>query len=255
MDSTATRDFLAARLGYDTREAGSRGLALVADAERWHLLKGDRLEPSESVPDIGCFGVLEPPFTATFWRRSEEGLTRHRNPVFSEDIGTEPGRVLTVDALHSIYLGVMRVYCRITMWALLNAGIYGANPNSEASLLALRHRLMTWYRRYDAAHRERPVTRMGDLTRGMIGTHDRPNLKSKGAETAGFFLFILDEMTTFRARVPTSTAVRLHAAGEALRTCVQGWEDQPWVLPAEKCKEHTVGGGGGDASAGVPREF
>ena len=70
-------------LQYDKRPHGSRGLALRQSLPVVGLLAGDRLEPSESLPDVGLFTALSNfPITCTFWRPSNETMVQHRNPIF-----------------------------------------------------------------------------------------------------------------------------------------------------------------------------
>ena len=49
------------------------------------LLKADRLEPSNTLLDIGegFDNLCEFPCTVVFWRRSSETIALHRNPLFS----------------------------------------------------------------------------------------------------------------------------------------------------------------------------
>jgi hypothetical protein len=44
-------------LKYDKRRVGSYGRALVCDVPRFGLRKGDRLEPTASIPDVGNVDV------------------------------------------------------------------------------------------------------------------------------------------------------------------------------------------------------
>eukprot|EP00969_Alexandrium_andersonii_P029448 1285462-Alexandrium_andersonii.AAC.1 len=63
---------LANNLLYDKRRAGNRGRCLARGFPELGLLEGDRLEPSESLPDIGCFEQATTPIRVTFWRVSQE---------------------------------------------------------------------------------------------------------------------------------------------------------------------------------------
>ena len=90
------------------------------------LAAGDRLEPSASIPDIGqAFDVQSTPLVATFWRTSRESLCRHRNPLFGKDLHILPSVSLVVDTLHALYLGVMHVFLRVSIWALVLSGFWG----------------------------------------------------------------------------------------------------------------------------------
>ena len=70
-------------LFYDKRKNGNEGLCMTADYEPLLLLKGDRLEPTVVLPNVGNFFALNVvPFSVMFWRTAHETATRHRNPFF-----------------------------------------------------------------------------------------------------------------------------------------------------------------------------
>ena len=71
------------------------------------LLRNDRLEPSDIVPDtgIGFDKMTQYPFTATFWRASQETLVKHRNPIYR--IKGLSIHMHMIDALHTVFLGVL----------------------------------------------------------------------------------------------------------------------------------------------------
>ena len=137
-------DFLG-KLRYDKRSGGSRGRALAQSCPRLNLERGDRVEPSDALQDVGSIEDVGRPVTLTMWRVADETLTRHRNPYFQEDLGALPQSSLTVDTLHCLYLGVMNVWCKVALWLLLTCGIYGdmgaAEENLRNALLVLRHSL------------------------------------------------------------------------------------------------------------------
>ncbi len=70
----------------DRRRAGSHGRALRNDAPSLRLLAGNRMEPSECVPNAGLFeGIASFPHPVTLWRPSAETLARHRNPLWLDE--------------------------------------------------------------------------------------------------------------------------------------------------------------------------
>jgi hypothetical protein len=92
----------------DKRPSGSLGRALLRSffVGGKQLLKGDRLEPCAAVPTIEQLAsvTIFPIVGVTFWRRSAEVMSRHRNPIFDASIGITPHRSLTVDTLHGFIL-------------------------------------------------------------------------------------------------------------------------------------------------------
>ena len=107
---------LRAALFYDKRKANtaSRGRALRVDIPDLQLLAGDRLEPHPKMPDVGAIDNFKAvPIELLFWRRSCETMTRHRNPLFDEDLGITAEETFVPDWLHALSLGV---YQRIISW-------------------------------------------------------------------------------------------------------------------------------------------
>eukprot|EP00969_Alexandrium_andersonii_P075229 3317463-Alexandrium_andersonii.AAC.1 len=48
-------------------------------------------------------------------RVSRESVDAHRNPVFSRELGTSIGS-MRVDSVHTLNLGAMLVFCRVSLW-------------------------------------------------------------------------------------------------------------------------------------------
>ena len=140
--------YVAARLKYDKRLGGARGRALAHDVPELGLRMSDRLEPSVELRGVALFEDLQPPCAVVFWRHADESLARHRSPLFEANVGVAPRRSLTVDTLHCLYLGVINVWCKIAVWALLDSDVYGQVGGREeaalAATLALRASLMAW---------------------------------------------------------------------------------------------------------------
>ena len=233
-----TRTDLVVRLQYDRRDTGPRGRALCREVPGLLLVVGDRLEPSETLPNVDGLDALAMPATVTFWRRSEETLTRHRNPLFAEDIGISMHKSLTVDTLHTLYLGVMNAWCKLVVWLLLLSGLYGdAATGFVGCVLSFRHRLMEWYK---ARHRRFPtenLTRVSDFTKNMVGKRTAPKMKTKGAETWGVLLFLIHELRLQYERLG-ERAVRLLLAGEALENMIGVWNKHGRVLPAPAVEDN-----------------
>ena len=96
---------------------GGRMVSAVTDIDGTRLERGDRLEPSINLLDVTFLESQRLPILLTFWRTHKDDRGRcldtvtHRNPLFSEDIGTEPSRILAVDSLHTVYYGPVMKWC------------------------------------------------------------------------------------------------------------------------------------------------
>jgi hypothetical protein len=235
IDTIAQRSRIADVLRYDKRPAYGLGRTLGADLLEFGLAVHDRIEPSSDLPDVGLFESTAPPFIAVFWRRGEESLCRHRNPLFSESYGVSAESSLTVDTLHAFYLGVMNTWCRVAVWILLLSGVYGVRATSDDSLtvccLSLRSALFVWYgiRRRDFP--DEVLTQLNDLTPAMLGSQWSPKCKTKGAETWAFLLFLLSEIRKYGTRLGDDFH-RIRVAGECLESMVLIWRRCPWKVPS-----------------------
>ena len=178
---------LAAGLRYDKRKNGVHGRCLRSDAPTLGLRAEDRLEPTVALPDVGAFETAPTGITIVFWRSADETLTKHRNPIFDRELGLSPQRCLTIDTLHSINLGIMKVWAKRAIWYLILSRVYGDVGTSEEmlqlNLMVLRSRL----KEFQAANPKH--TRLHDLTPKMIGKVDDTAFKPKGAETWTLFRF------------------------------------------------------------------
>lgn len=105
------------------------GRCLCRDLPRLGLQKNDRLEPSESLMDIGQFEhVSEWPFLALVWRQRDDVSVLHRVPCFVPELGCTIDSIC-VDALHTMNLGVFQRYCLHSMWALVSANAWDIGAN------------------------------------------------------------------------------------------------------------------------------
>ena len=226
-------------LKYDKRSDGARGRAVVADVPMLRLRAGDRLEPSDELRDIGEWDDWAPAPAGSrvlFWRRSEESLARHRCPIFCAETGLTPARNLTIDGLHSFYLGVMQRWCARVIWLIILSWMWGGVGTDEekifTSVLRLRHELMTWYVARHESHPGEKLTRVHDFTVKMAGKRSAPACKLKAAETFGMLIFLLDMLTAHAARLGTD-APRLLAAGQALLEMVRIWQRNGDEIPVD----------------------
>ena len=231
-------------LKYDKRKDGAHGMALVRDLSinGVELKANDRLEPSASLTDVGALESIEKfPATIIFWRSSADTITRHRNPIFDKELGVTTNRSLTVDVLHSFYLGVLNVWARTAIWQLILSGIYGQlgtkDENMAAAVLMLRSALMAFYTRHHAENPKDKLTRVADLTVKMLGKSTQHRLKTKGAETWGVALFLISELQSEKAG-KLDDRDRLLLAGQALEKVVRTWQGHDWTIPRPACQEN-----------------
>ena len=190
--SKEQRDRLLPLLLYDSRPGGARGKALRAPFAELGLKSGDKLEPSDALHDVGRLEqVASFPFPVVFWRPSEEGIAKHRCPLFAPSFGLAPSRALALDILHTLHLGVANSFAVLLIWRLILGGAWGPSAGDYFAIAVLRLRRDLWdfYTAYDSSHAEK-LTRVADLVPKMLGTPSQQMLRTKAAETWGMVLFL-----------------------------------------------------------------
>ncbi len=96
------------RLFFDKSKKGSRGRSLEQPFPELNLLKGDRVEPSDSVPDVADLCRSDAVrINVSIWRPSLETSYKHRCPILGAHTGLSAMN-LGIDWLHTLSLGVFR---------------------------------------------------------------------------------------------------------------------------------------------------
>ena len=128
--------------------------------------------------------------------------------MFRPEHGLTPNRCLTVDTLHALYLGVMLVFCRHCVWALIQSTAWAACATQEEQLimavLRLRIDLNKWYKDRAQSNPHETLTRCTDISFKMVGDHAHKKLKTKGAETWGILLFVIHSLERHAACIPNA---------------------------------------------------
>jgi hypothetical protein len=194
------------------------------------LLPGDRLEPSANMLFCSSIDHTAVPFIITFWRPRIDSRGAcmdsvvHRNPLFSESLGTSPVRTLAIDTLHTVYYGPVMRWTSAVLWRIILGNQWGfvGSPEYKLELACRRLRcsMMDWFEVHNIAHERR----IGDFTLKMVGPAGKYNfeniahgggiLKTKAAETGIMMEWALDELLKHDA-VPFRDD--LVVAGEAMK--------------------------------------
>ena len=145
-------DELLGHMVYDKRTSGFAGRAVMPDFGPLGLERGDRLGPSPLCPDIGGLDRrVDFPFDLVFWRSGANVLTKHRNPLFAPGTHVYPD-LLRVDEMHTMHLGVFALFAAHSLWAVIEADVWGLGGDSAAdarrpqNALRMRHELLSWYK-------------------------------------------------------------------------------------------------------------
>ena len=228
-------------LRFDKRRDGARGRALTRDIPALGLAKGDRLEPSPGLPDVGLFdGLSSFPVEIIFWRRSAETSCLHRNPLFDAALGVGLESI-GVDVLHTLHLGVFQKLVAKAWWTLLLrdawgvAGAAGGRANQDELVangcLRLRRALFDWYDELDARSPGLKVNRLTDLVVKTLGDQHACQIRTKAAETRPLLAFTADLLARHAAVLPPA-ADALPAAARELAHFADIVRTLPQVLSA-----------------------
>lgn len=225
------------RLVYDKRQTGLKGRGLLEDYPALSLKAGDRLEPSLSVPDIGQVeSATSFPLELTFWRTPCQKSVLHRMPLFNGRLGISTDS-FALDLLHTLHLGIMNRYVCCCIWSFFAADIWhvraagAATTEAEATqlnVLRLRADLWDWYRARQRSHPSENLTRLEDITPGMLGSAAAPLLKAKGAETKGLLFYVVGRLGQHATNVERGMVLK--AAGEELIKFLELIDSFPPVL-------------------------
>ena len=190
----------------DRRKDGNKGRCLSRDFPLLGLQKGDRLEPSDELPDTSLFDApVGFPVVCRFWRRSRETIARHRCALFSQELGITLA-IFIIDTLHCLNLGVLQHFADYGFRALFDANVYELGETTiEARMvtfcLRIKSDLHDWYRQREHELDPEDRSRLTDFVPSMLGTADQPLCKTKGAETKPLIWFLLAMFRRFVARV------------------------------------------------------
>ena len=241
-----TRGRVVATLDYDKRPDGNLGRALTTIVPGVPELRvGDRLEPNELLRDVGQLENIAMPEWVLFWRRSMETLCLHRSPLWDETIGITPTRSIALDLLHTLYLGPMMAWCKMVLFLLIDAPIWGVNEATKAeqekvATRMIKTELLDFYKRWKRDHgHEDVLTALQTLTRKMIGSRATNSLKTKAAETWGLTLFLIQMVEKYRGPIGGAAAPVLEA-GRCLERYIRILKSQGTNMTPDAVQEATM---------------
>ena len=234
-------------LWYDRRKGSesARGRALNCDIPHLGLKKHDRLEPSALMPSVHELEFVRIfPTIVTFWRRSGETVARHRNPIIAEHLGTSISRLIQMDTMHTMALGVVSDFCAATMYRLFAVDFWatGTRTNSPAAGGRVQAELWRWY-----GERERAgftVHKAQNLNFRDFGTAKHPKLALNAAQTNTYLEFLNFTLAAGRADVVVGISL-LRETGfhlQRLRDLPKTIEDPLLPLPLNIIQVESYGG-------------
>ena len=214
-----------AALFFDKRKQHSYGgRALLKDVPLFHkrLLKGDRLETNENVPDIHAFDLLKTyPLRVRFWRTSTAKRLNRECILFRI-----PGvfiHSLSTCSLHTLDLGVVSRYVAFCLHFLLVSTCWNMPGSAVEELMhnnlpRIRGMLKQHYKKMRAQDPSSKASQVHDLTLGMIGPKENPDMSQcGGAARRSLLPFVVEVLEKFQITLPQPCAGHLMRAGNALK--------------------------------------
>ena len=198
----------AVRWALEYRASQHRGRAPKRDLPELKLRTEDRLEPTLQMMDVDKFDELGgpnfTPFICLFWRPAPKNeRVYHRFPLICAELGISI-ETFSVDELHNVHLGIMRVFVGRAIWELLLSNVFGLPDHFNqsdlvsAGLSEFVRQLKDWYptERDRRGLSDKQLTRINKITVGMIGPKSSPTVSTKGAGTKWLFYFTVGMLET-----------------------------------------------------------
>jgi hypothetical protein len=117
-----------------------KGRALSQDIPELGLKQNDRLVAIPSMLDTMDFDKLsnleECPALICFWRPTQDAKVHHRNPLLDASLGIGITS-FSIDEMHCVHLGIMKVYIGTVFWRLLLANIFGLKLSTQDDLVSV----------------------------------------------------------------------------------------------------------------------
>ncbi len=146
---------------------------------------GDRLEPSDWVPDVGKVESMALPGWVTLWRLRTSfdhkpiDCVSHRCPLFSPKLFSSPASTLAVDSLHTLALGIAVRFTSASLWRIILENPWrisgGVDTVIKSAVEFLKADLMSWQDcPANGVDRNR---RVDGLTEKMLGKRQKCNLQ------------------------------------------------------------------------------
>ncbi len=222
------------------RAKTAQGMVLHSSVPRLGLRLGDRLEPSIDLLDVAKFADRPLPFVAVFWRATkslENGKVadpvNRRCPLFSIR-GASPQRLLRIDVLHTMHLGVLAQYIKKAFWSCIGKNVFDVvGPQKavqEITIRLLHADLVIWYK----ANGVHPGDRLHQLTPKMLGQPEAKMLKTKAAENSHLLRYSIHLAGKYKDKFDEGDTFL--KAGQILAELMDLMRSEPRIMSREKCR-------------------
>ena len=159
------------------------------------LKKGDRVEPTPEVLDVYVYLEMEAaPAQVKFWRRKAETEALRRNPLLTPELGLDLARVVAIDAMHTLCLGVHHQFVMSALWWYVDTHeptddllrVQASRHSANMAVFAKDYK--TWTQMMRQTSPDVLITTLGDLNMDVIGTKSKPESWSLKGKFFGSYL-------------------------------------------------------------------
>ena len=184
-------------------------------------------------------------FLCCFWRPTKEERVHHRNPLLDSRLGISIA-TFSIDEMHCVHLGICKVFCGTVIWKMLELNLFGPpglttkKDKVRYGLRAIKLLLDEWYPKERDARgvQETQISRIGEITEGMIGDSESPTVSTKANETKWLFRFIVHLLDNNKDKFPPEEKTpQLLACGHALLSWMDLVDRIPRKVPERTCKK------------------
>jgi hypothetical protein len=151
------------------------------------VMKGDRLQPSGLLQDIGSLSSVQLPIRVKLWRANYSAedtpkvtdAMNFRSPLFDSSIHSSPANTLAVDSLHTVSLGTAMKWASAALWRLLLGNPWKIPGTLEnVTRVGAEHMKIELFQfQSDPANGIDRSRRLDGLTLKMLGKRKKKNLQ------------------------------------------------------------------------------
>ena len=224
---------------YNDKDSGGRAIGAAWPALK--LEKGDRIEPTDAVPDWAMITEKHIP-DLLFWRPSLETVCKHRVPMFSELWTFTPEQCCALDVMHTWCLGIHAQFVGHAFWQFVlhntdNLQVVSrkASEKQAGNLALMRASLEQWYQAAQDTGSPANVSRVGELTLLSLGPRASPFMKTKAHQTLTLLRWLHQETRGWEDSIPLGAEYAL-----ACSSLLKMWsllDESPMVVPPQTLQD------------------
>ncbi len=149
--------------------------------------------------------------------------------------------LFVIDLLHTLFLGIIKELAMTVVWELIEADAfhvgYGRTHDElvSASVECLCVKLFAFYNTWQQENPTEPLTHLKAFKPSMIGTRTKQCLRTKAAETKGFFFFLVELVGEFSGTLERGDV--WHSCMCTLKDLVELLQNSPLMVNRETVQD------------------